>query len=143
MTFSNKNSSRKKTEPGAAKEHMRAGELWFRKEEEEGLREGKVTATIRLGDRTANTSDSKGGYKVGGRVVLKIQKEEGEFGEWQRNAVVSSVEKKKIGELAPDDFQNLGADRNKEELLKNFKKYYSRECTDDDIVTVVKFRYQD
>lgn len=121
-----------------------ARELWFRENEKELIERKEITATIRVGDRTLETEDPKGGYREGRFITLKIQKEDGEFDPLEMVAVPHSVQKKRLGDIEPSDLEGTPlATKTRSELIEKLKRLYGREFTDDDIVTIVRFEYED
>ncbi|MBI2100502.1 MAG: hypothetical protein HYT47_00555 [Candidatus Vogelbacteria bacterium] len=121
-----------------------ARELWFQEAEEELIAEHRITATVRAGDRTAETPDPKGGYREGGFITLKIQKADGRFDPLETKAVAYSVEKRILREIEPDDLQGTPLkQKTKAELIEKLKRLYGRDFTDSDVVTIVRFEYED
>lgn len=105
---------------GEKAESKIALEIWFRPEKKDSLASRKLHTTIRLGDRTLKTSDPKGGYREGDFVAVKIQSEKdpAQFDQWQAEAVVISVTKKKISEIDKADLEELSEERKTVEGLK-------------------------
>jgi len=121
-----------------------ANELWFRENEKELLQNKVITASVRVGDRTAETADPKNGYREGRFIRIKIQKEDKEFDSWQITAVVYAVEKKTLGEIEPDDLGGAPLpQKTKAELIEKLTRLYGRDFTDSDVVTIVRFEYAD
>ncbi|MBI2670161.1 MAG: hypothetical protein HYX20_03385 [Candidatus Yanofskybacteria bacterium] len=133
-----------KTESGERKKPFFANELWFREDEKNLLQNKLITASVRVGDRTAETVDPKNGYKEGRFIRIKIQKEDKEFDLWQTSAVVYAAEKKTLGEIEPKDLAGTPLKtKTKTELVEKLKRLYGKEFTDDEIVTIVRFEYED
>lgn len=141
----NKGEEMKKT--GERKHEVKpliAHELWFREDEKETIKNHRITATVRAGDRTAETADPKGGYKEGGFIALKIKKADGQFDPLETWAVVYSTENKMIGEIEPKDLKGTPLKiKTKMELIEKLKRLYGKEFTNNDVVTIVRFEYKD
>lgn len=121
-----------------------ARELWFREAEKELIAERRISATVRAGDRTAETVDPKGGYKEGGFITLKIQKNDGQFDPIETEAAVYSVEKKRLGEIEPKDLEGTSLKtKMKAELVQKLITLYGKEFSDNDNITIVRFEYKD
>jgi len=121
-----------------------AHELWFREDEKELIADRRITTTVRAGDRTAETADPKGGYREGGFITLKIQKDDGQFDPLETKAVAYSVEKKTLGEIEPNDLEGTSLpQKTKAELARKLTRLYGRDFTDSDVVSIVKFEYAD
>lgn len=121
-----------------------ARELWFREEEKELIERKEITATVRAGDRTLETENPKDGYREGRFVTLKIQKEDGGFDPLETAAVPHFVQKKRLGDIGPEDLEGTPlVTKTKSELVEKLKRLYGREFADDDIVTIVRFEYED
>src|SRR5262245_12220423 len=96
------------------------------------LRSGRKTATIRLGDKSRK-------YKRGQVVWITIG--------YRHNprekifaAVVDDVEVKKVSELSPRDIEHDNPEfRRSEETVDFLQKIYTREISDEDTVTVIRF----
>ncbi|MBI2674751.1 MAG: hypothetical protein HYX22_03395 [Candidatus Yanofskybacteria bacterium] len=129
------------------KEHKKpffANELWFREDEKELLQNKVITASVRVGDRTAETDDPKNGYREGRFIRIKIQKEDKEFDPWQTTVVVYAAEKKTLGEIEPADLEGTPLlPKTKAELVEKLKRLYGKDFTDSDVVTIVRFEYAD
>jgi len=133
-----------KGEAGTHEKPIIARELWFRENEKELIAEHRFTATVRAGDRTAETADPKGGYREGGFITLKIQKSDGQFDPLETGAVAYSVEKKALGEIGPEDLEGTPLpQKTKAELIEKLTRLYGRDFTDSDVVTIVRFEYAD
>lgn len=134
----------KQTEGKQEKTPNIARELWFREEEKELIEQHRLMATVRAGDRTAETADPKGGYQEGRFITLKIQKADGQFDPRQIEAVPYSVKKKLLGEIEPRDLEGTPLKtKTRAELVEKLKRLYGKEFADDDIVTIVRFEYED
>ncbi|QQG45136.1 MAG: hypothetical protein HYW89_04020 [Candidatus Sungiibacteriota bacterium] len=121
-----------------------ARELWFQENEKEFIAEHSIGATIRAGDRTAETTDPKGGYREGGFVTLKIQKADGSFDPLETTVVVYSAKKKVLGEIKPEDLEGTPlSQKTKTALIEKLTRLYGRDFTDNDTVTIVRFEYAD
>lgn len=121
-----------------------AHELWFREDEKELVERHRIGTTVRAGDRTEKTTDPKGGYREGRFITLKIRKADGEFDPLETGAVVYSAEKKILGEIEPKDLEGTPLKtKTKAELVEKLKQLYGREFTDNDIVTIVRFEYEE
>jgi shikimate dehydrogenase len=121
-----------------------ADELWFREEEKDLVAGRQITATVRAGDRGAETTDMKGGYKEGEYITLKILKADGSFDPLLSQAAVTDVEKKTFGDITPDDLEGTPLEtKTKSELAKKLERLYRRAFTDEDIITIVRFEYAD
>jgi hypothetical protein len=96
------------------------------------LRSGRKTATIRLGDKSRK-------YKRGQVVWITIgyrhQPREKIFA-----AVIDDVVVKKVSELSPQDIAHDNPElRRREETVDFLAKIYTREISDEDTVTVIRF----
>jgi hypothetical protein len=96
------------------------------------LRSGRKTATIRLGDKSRK-------YKRGQVVWITIgyrhQPREKIFA-----AVIDDVEVKKVAELSPRDVEHDNPEfRRRDETVAFLEKIYTREISDEDTVTVIRF----
>lgn len=121
-----------------------AHELWFREDEKKTIEDHLITTTVRAGDRTAETTDPKGGYQEGRFITLKIQKADGQFDPLEIGIVPYSVEKKVLGEIEPKDLEGTPLKtKTKAELVEKLKRLYGREFTDEDTITIVRFEYED
>lgn len=142
--FNKEGSGMKKAESREHEKPVIAHELWFREEEKELIADRRITATVRAGNRTAETTDPKGGYQEGEFVTLKIQKGDGQFDPLETGAVAYSVEKKALGEIEPDDLEGTPLpQKTKQALIEKLKRLYGKDFTDNDIVTIVRFEYAD
>jgi len=142
--FNKEDRKMEKMEAGRHEGPVIAHELWFREEEKELIADRRIMTTVRGGDRTAETVDSKGGYREGGFITLKIQKGDGQFDPLETMAVVYSVEKRMVGEIEPDDLQGTPLkQKTKTELIEKLTRLYGRDFTDNDVVTIIRFEYAD
>lgn len=117
-----------------------ATELWFRENELEQLQNQTLVRTIRLGDRSCGSADSKGGYCELQPVKLLIVREDGSFLAWQASAVIIRVEVKPIRDLQAADFQGcLNGLCSRNDLLEAFKRFYTRDFVGDELVSVITF----
>ena len=121
-----------------------ARELWFQEDEKELIADRRIITTVRAGNRTAETTDSKGVYREGGFITLKIQKGDGQFDPLETGAVAYSVEKKILGEIGPDNLEGTPLpQKTKTALIEKLTRLYGRDFTDNDVVTIVRFEYED
>lgn len=127
-----------------------ARELWFTavEDEMEALRsrieKNELTATVRLGDRSSSTKDPKGGYGEGRYITIKLQKQDKTFYAFQKEAVVLRSEVKKLGDILPEDLRGTLLDgKTKEDLKKRFRDVYEGDISDEELVTITGFEYQD
>lgn len=96
------------------------------------LRRGRKQATIRLGDKSNK-------YRKGHVVLVTIGAEHAPR-EKIFQAVVDSVEVKKIVDLSPREIELDNPEfRRVEDAQKFLEQIYSREIAPDDLVTVVRF----
>ena len=96
------------------------------------LRSGRKTATIRLGDKSRKY---KRGQVVWITVGYRHSPREKIFA-----AVIDDVEVKKISELSPRDIEHDNPElRRREETVAFLQKIYTRDITDEDTVTVIRF----
>ncbi len=87
--------------------------------------QGKKRATIRIGKVEVRAKEFY--IHSGGRIIAKAELE--------------SVEYKKVRDLTDEDAR-LDGFKNKEELIEELKSYYGK-LSDDDIVTIIKFRVKE
>ena len=96
------------------------------------LRNGRKTATIRLGDKSAK-------YKKGMVVcVLAGQR----FGVREKifDAVIDKVEVKPLGELSPNEIEHDNPEiRRVEDMAQFLGTLYNRDVTESELVTVIRF----
>ncbi|PIR44517.1 MAG: hypothetical protein COV10_04295 [Candidatus Vogelbacteria bacterium CG10_big_fil_rev_8_21_14_0_10_51_16] len=120
-----------------------ASEIWFREADKGQIENCSIVTTVRSGDRTATTTDPKGGYREGCPVTLKILKENGHFDAVEVSAIVSAVRKLRLGDLE-ERYLERGADgvNTKTELLTKLQMVYGRAFCDDDTVTIISFEYK-
>ena len=96
------------------------------------LRSGRKTATIRLGDKSRKY---KRGQVVWITVGYRHQPREKIFA-----AVVDDVEVKKVSELSPRDIEHDNPEfRRREETVAFLETIYTRQISDEDHVTVIRF----
>ena len=87
--------------------------------------QGKKCATIRIGKVEVRAKEFY--IHSGGRIIAKAELE--------------NVEYKKVKDLTDEDAQ-LDGFKNRNELLKELKSYYGK-LSDDDIVTIIRFRVKE
>jgi hypothetical protein len=96
------------------------------------LRRGRKTATIRLGDKAKK-------YRKGEVVLVTIGFQHSPR-ERIFEAVIDSVEVKRVSELSPRDVEHDNPEfRRVEETVHFLEQIYGRKVEQDDIVTVVRF----
>ena len=96
------------------------------------LRKGRKTATIRLGDKTHK-------YQKGEVVLVTVGYQHSPR-ERIFEAVVDSIEVKRVGDLSPRDIEHDNPEfRRHEEMIHFLEQIYGREVSEDDVVTVVHF----
>jgi hypothetical protein len=96
------------------------------------LRRGRKTATIRLGDKSHK-------YRKNDCVLVTIGYQ---YSPRERifNAVIDSVEVKRVRDLSPRDVEHDNPEfRRVEELMAFLQQIYDRPVDLDDVVTVVRF----
>ena len=96
------------------------------------LRKGRKTATIRLGDKSHK-------YRKNECVLVTIGYQ---YSPRERifQAVVDSVEVKRVRDLSPRDIEHDNPEsRRVEELMSFLEQIYDRKVELDDVVTVVRF----
>lgn len=96
------------------------------------LRNGRKTATIRLGDKSHK-------YRKNDCVLVTIGYQ---YSPRERifDAVIDSVEVKRVRDLSPRDVEHDNPEsRRVEELMSFLKQIYDRPVDLDDVVTVVRF----
>lgn len=96
------------------------------------LRTGRKTATIRLGDKSHK-------YRKNDCVLVTIGYQ---YSPRERifEAVIDSVEVKRVRDLSPRDVEHDNPEsRRVEELMSFLKQIYDRPVDLDDVVTVVRF----
>jgi hypothetical protein len=96
------------------------------------LRKGRKTATIRLGDKSHK-------YRKNDCVLVTIGYQ---YSPRERifQAVIDSVEVKRMSELSPRDIEHDNPEfRRVEELMSFLQQIYDRPVDLDDVVTVVRF----
>jgi hypothetical protein len=96
------------------------------------LKRGRKTATIRLGDKSKK-------YRKNEVVLITVGFQHSPR-ERIFEAVIDSVEVKRVDELSPRDIEHDNPEfRRIEETVNFLEQIYGREIDDDDIVTVVRF----
>ena len=98
----------------------------------EQLRNGRKTATIRLGDKSAK-------YKKGMIVQVLVG---ARFSPRDRvfDAVIDKVEVKTLGELSPREIEHDNPEIRRTDEMANFLgQLYNREVGPDDLITVIRF----
>ena len=96
------------------------------------LRKGRKTATIRLGDKSHK-------YQKGEVVLVTVGYQHSPR-ERIFEAVVDSIEVKRVGDLSPRDIEHDNPEfRRTEELVHFLEQIYGREVGLEDTVTVVRF----
>jgi hypothetical protein len=96
------------------------------------LRNGRKTATIRLGDKS-------GKYKKGMIVTVlcgtRFSPRERVF-----DAVIDKVEVKRMAELSPREIEHDNPEiRRPEELARFLSQLYNRDVTEEDVITLIRF----
>jgi hypothetical protein len=116
--------------------------LWFREHEQELIANQQITSSIRFGDRTAQTLDQKGGYKVGSIIKLLILKANGEFADFESRVKIESVVTKQMFQLTKADFKGAPQDQNNRTVLCTaFRKYYGEMLCRNELVSIISFSY--
>jgi hypothetical protein len=96
------------------------------------LRRGRKTATIRLGDKSAK-------YKKGTVVLVTVGFQHSPR-ERIFEAVIDSVEVKRVRDLSPRDIEHDNPEfRRLDETVHFLEQIYGRKVEHDDAVTVVRF----
>jgi hypothetical protein len=96
------------------------------------LRKGRKTATIRLGDKTHK-------YQKGEVVLVTVGYQHSPR-EKIFEAVVDSIEIKRVGDLSPRDIEHDNPEfRRLDEEVHFLEQIYGRSISHDDAVTVVRF----
>ena len=96
------------------------------------LRRGRKTATIRLGDKSRK-------YRKGEVVMVTVGFQHSPR-EKIFDAVIDSVEVKRVQELSPRDVEHDNPEfRRQEETVHFLEQIYGRPVGEEDIVTVVRF----
>ena len=96
------------------------------------LKKGRKTATIRLGDKTHK-------YRKGEVVLVTVGYQHSPR-EKIFEAVVDSIEIKRVGDLSPRDIEHDNPEfRRLDETVHFLEQIYGRSVDRDDIVTVVRF----
>ena len=96
------------------------------------LRRGRKTATIRLGDKSSK-------YRKGEVVMVTVGFQHSPR-EKIFEAVVDSVDVKRVAELSPRDIEHDNPEfRRLDETVHFLEQIYGRPVDSDDVVTVVRF----
>ncbi len=96
------------------------------------LRRGRKTATIRLGDKSRK-------YRKGEVVMVTVGFQHSPR-EKIFDAVIDSVEVKRVSELSPRDIEHDNPEfRRQDETVHFLEQIYGRPVGEEDIVTVVRF----
>ena len=96
------------------------------------LRRGRKTATIRLGDKA-------GKYRKGEVVMVTVGYQHSPR-ERIFDAVIDSVEVKRVSELSPRDIEHDNPEfRRLDEMVNFLSQLYNREVSEEDTVTVIHF----
>ena len=96
------------------------------------LKRGRKTATIRLGDKTHK-------YQKGEVVLVTVGYQHSPR-ERIFDAVIDSVEVKKVQDLSPRDIEHDNPEfRRLDEMVHFLEQIYGRKVEMDDVVTVVRF----
>ncbi len=127
-----------------------ARELWFSvpngdlEKWHSDLEAHKITSTVRLGDRSSAAINPKGSYGEGRYINVKLQKEDGTFDSFEKEVVICSTQTKKVGDLLSEDFAGSTFEvETKEDLLNRLEEVYQQKLDAEDIVSLVKFEYQE
>jgi shikimate dehydrogenase len=130
-----------KPSPENKKENL-ASELWFLREDKELLQKGDIKTTVRLGDRTHKTADSKGGYRMGSFATLKIQKctTPHVFDDWETKIAITGIFLKKFSDIRDKDLEgSLPGQETKTGLRDKLSRFYNRQIKEDEQMTVINF----
>ena len=96
------------------------------------LKRGRKTATIRLGDKSKK-------YRKGEAVMITVGFQHSPR-EKIFDAVIDSVEVKRVLELSPRDIEHDNPEfRRLDEIIHFLEQIYGRKVHEDDTVTVVRF----
>ena len=96
------------------------------------LKRGRKTATIRLGDKSKK-------YRKGEAVMITVGFQHSPR-EKIFDAVIDSVEVKRVLELSPRDIEHDNPEfRRLDEIIHFLEQIYGRKVHEEDIVTVVRF----
>jgi hypothetical protein len=96
------------------------------------LKRGRKTATIRLGDKSKK-------YRKGEAVMVTVGFQHSPR-EKIFDAVIDSVEVKRVLELSPRDIEHDNPEfRRLDEIIHFLEQIYGRKVHEEDIVTVVRF----
>ena len=121
-----------------------ADEIWCRDYEKELIEKKLIHATIRAGDRGEGTADPKGAYMPGSIVRLRIQNPDGSFDPYEAKIIIISAEAKKLKDIKAEEMiDNPPECRSRDECRRILKLFYERDFSDSDLVTIIKFDYED
>jgi hypothetical protein len=96
------------------------------------LKRGRKTATIRLGDKSKK-------YRKGEAVMITVGFQHSPR-ERIFDAVIDSVDVKRVHELSPRDIEHDNPEfRRLDEMIHFLEQIYGRRVDQDDVVTVVRF----
>ena len=96
------------------------------------LKRGRKTATIRLGDKAAK-------YRKGEVVLITVGFQHSPR-ERIFEAVIDSVDVKRVNELSPRDIEHDNPEfRRLDETVHFLEQIYGRKVEQDDVVTIVRF----
>jgi len=96
------------------------------------LKRGRKTATIRLGDKSKK-------YRKGEAVMITVGFQHSPR-ERIFDAVIDSVEVKRVHELSPRDIEHDNPEfRRLDEMVHFLEQIYGRKVEQEDVVTVVRF----
>jgi hypothetical protein len=96
------------------------------------LKRGRKTATIRLGDKSKK-------YRKGEAVMVTVGFQHAPR-EKIFDAVIDSVEVKRVRDLSPRDIEHDNPEfRRLDEIVHFLEQIYGRKVVEDDIVTIVRF----
>ncbi len=116
-----------------------ATELWFGAHETAELMSQPATTTVRLGDRSSTTVDTKGGYRIGGIITARLQRPDKTLDDSSAPFVVAEVRTVPFGSLTDADLiDSLPSQRTVSSLERALHGYYGRAIRADELVTVVR-----
>ena len=96
------------------------------------LKRGRKTATIRLGDKSKK-------YRKGEVVLITVGFQHSPR-ERIFEAVIDSVEVKRVGDLSPRDIEHDNPEfRRLDEMVHFLEQIYGRTVEKDDVVTIIRF----
>lgn len=115
-------------------------ELWFKIKYLPYIRNKQITVTIREGMRDQFHPK---GYKIGERVILRCFQKPS-INELQLPIVVTNLVFKKIRDLSENNLVGGPPDSLTKEAVKDtLEILYNRKFLDDEVVTLVHFRYEE